>query len=117
VRRSGERGAIVKVSSPELLAQGETTAEEACARFFIEAQAASKLNHPNVVSVYDFGRTSPADGGLLFLVMEYLTGPDLFTVQQREPAMPFARIATILRQTLAALGEAHYLGIAHRDIK
>ena len=117
VQRSLEREVVVKVINPELLAQDELTADEAVARFFVEAQAASKLNHPNVVSVYDFGRTSQAEGGLLFLVMEYLTGRDLWTVHHEDLAMPFPRIANILQQTLAALGEAHYIGIAHRDIK
>jgi serine/threonine-protein kinase len=117
VQKSLEREVVVKVISPELLEQGELTSEEVIARFFIEAQAASKLNHPNVVSVFDFGRTSAADGGLLFLVMEYLTGPDLYTALQQQPVMPIARVASILTQTLAALGEAHYLGIVHRDIK
>jgi serine/threonine-protein kinase len=117
VQRSLGREVVVKVINPELLAQDETTAEESVTRFMVEAQAASKLNHPNVVSVFDFGRTSRAEGGLLFLVMEFLAGKDLWTVHREDPNIPIPRIANILRQVLAALGEAHYLGIAHRDIK
>jgi serine/threonine-protein kinase len=117
VQRSLEREVVIKVINPDLLAQDELTAEEATARFMVEAQAASRLNHPNVVSVFDFGQTAPSEGGLLFLVMEYLTGRDLWTIHHEDLAMPFPRIANILQQTLSALGEAHYVGMAHRDVK
>jgi hypothetical protein len=53
---------------------------EALVRFMVETQPAGRLNHPNVVSVFDFGRTEVAEGSLLFLVMEYVTGRDLWTV-------------------------------------
>jgi len=117
VQRSLDREVVIKVINPDLLAQDDLTREEATTRFMVEAQAASRLNHPNVVSVYDFGQTTAAEGGLLFMVMEYLTGSDLWTVRQQNPEMPFPRIAGILQQTLLALGEAHFLGMAHRDIK
>jgi serine/threonine-protein kinase len=83
-----------------------------------EARAASRLNHPNVVSVFDFGRTSPAENAPLFLAMELLTGPSLADVLTASGGpLPPARVANILRQALAALGEAHHLGITHRDVK
>lgn len=117
VQRSLDRDVIIKVIRPELLAQDDLTAEEAVSRFMVEARAASRLNHPNVVSVHDFGQTSAADGGQLFMVMEYLAGADLRTVHHRDPDLPFARVAELLKQTLSALGEAHHLGMAHRDVK
>jgi serine/threonine-protein kinase len=117
VQRSLDREVIIKVIRPELLAQDDLTAEEAVSRFMVEARAASRLNHPNVVSVYDFGQTSAADGGQLFMVMEYLAGADLWTVHHRDLDIPFTRIADILKQALSALGEAHHLGMAHRDVK
>ncbi|MBK7400404.1 MAG: protein kinase [Myxococcales bacterium] len=91
--------------------------EGAAARFITEARAASRLNHPNVVSVIDFGRSGPNEGNLLYLVMEYLRGRDLSRVAYEEGPLSFARIVDILKQTLAALDEAHHLGIIHRDVK
>ncbi len=88
--------------------------ESASARFITEARAASRLNHPNSVGVIDFGKS---DDGQLYLVMEFLRGRDLGVVAQGEGPMPFRRIVDVLRQTLAALGEAHELGIIHRDVK
>src|SRR5678809_331080 len=61
------RTVAVKVIHPHL--HGE---EGAAARFITEARAASRLNHPNVVGVIDFGRTGAAEGNLLYLVMEFL---------------------------------------------
>ncbi len=107
------RTVAIKFIHPHLL-----TAEEIVTRFMVEAQTASRLNHPNVVSIFDFGRTPASEGGHLFLVMEYLAGPDLSTVlHSGGPPMKLQRIADVLCQTLAALGEAHHLGITHRDVK
>ena len=117
VQRSLDRAVVVKVIDPRLLSADEDTANEAVSRFMVEARAASRINHPNVISVFDFGRTQPGLGGHLFMVMELLKGPDLWTLLAETPHLPLPRIASILRQTLAALGEAHSLGIVHRDVK
>jgi serine/threonine-protein kinase len=106
------RTVAVKVIHPHL--HGE---EGAAARFITEARAASRLNHPNVVGVIDFGRTSGAEGNLLYLVMEFLRGRDLSRVAYEEGPLAFPRIMDVLRQTLLALDEAHHLGIIHRDVK
>lgn len=103
------RTVAVKVIHPHLLAD-----ESAAVRFLTEARAASQLNHPNSVSVYDFGRT---EDGQPYLVMEFLRGKDLATVAWEEGPLPFKRVVDVLRQALAALGEAHELGIVHRDLK
>lgn len=99
----------VKVIHPHLISD-----ESATARFYTEARASSRLNHPNSVSVLDFGRT---DDGLLYLVMEFLRGKDLAHVLWEEGPMPPSRVAGLMRQVLAALSEAHELSIIHRDIK
>lgn len=103
------RTVAVKVIHPHLLAD-----ENAALRFMTEARAASQLNHPNSVSVYDFGRTEDAQP---YLVMEFLRGKDLATVAWEEGPLPFNRIVDVMRQVLAALAEAHELGIVHRDLK
>ncbi len=111
IQTSLDRPVAIKLIHPHLL-----TSEEVVGRFFTEARAASKLNHPNVVSIYDFGRMPAADGGHLYLVMELLAGRDLRAVIDAAPlALP--RVADVLQQTLAALGEAHHVGITHRDVK
>lgn len=103
------RTVAVKVIHPHLLGDEQTVA-----RFYNEARAASRLNHPNSVGVIDFGRT---DDGILYLVMEFLRGKDLAMVMHEEGPLPFTRICDVLADVLAALGEAHALGVVHRDLK
>lgn len=86
----------------------------AASRFVNEAHAASRLNHPHVVSVIDFGRT---DQGLPFIVMEHLRGLSLAQVVEREGLLNLARVVDIIGQTLGALNDAHDHGIVHRDLK
>lgn len=82
-------------------------------RFRDEATAASSLNHPNTVSIIDFGQ---ADDGLLYLAMEYVRGPTLTQLLQTGPiAAP--RALDIVAQILAGIEEAHLAGIVHADLK
>ncbi len=87
---------------------------DSISRFYTEARAASSLNHPNSVSIFDFGRT---DDGILYLVMEYLRGKDLARVMHEEGVLPLARIIEVGLGVLGALGEAHARGVVHRDLK
>ena len=103
------RTVAVKIVHPHLVGD-----ENSSARFITEARATSALNHPNSVSVYDFGKT---EDGQFFLVMEFLRGKDLAKVQYEEGVLPFRRVVNILTQVLAALSEAHVHGIIHRDLK
>ena len=103
------RTVAVKIIHPHLLSD-----ENSALRFMTEARAASQLNHPNSVAVFDFGRT---EDGQPYLVMEFLRGKDLARVSHEEGPLSFGRIVDVLRQVLAALGEAHDLGIVHRDLK
>src|SRR5262249_50052210 len=75
------------------------------------------LVHPNIVKIYDFGRTPPEDGSTLFIVMELLSGMDLGALIAERAPLPLARTYAILRQVLSALGEAHAQGVTHRDAK
>lgn len=103
------RTVAVKVIHPHLLGDDQTVA-----RFYNEARAASRLNHPNSVGIIDFGRT---DDGILYLVMEFITGKDLALIMHEEGPLPFPRVVEILLGVLDALGEAHALGVVHRDLK
>lgn len=82
-------------------------------RFLREAQAAGSLQHPNVVTIYDFGETD----GHLFIAMEFIDGTDLEKLLARNTAIPLAAKLDIIIDVLNGLAYAHRRGIVHRDIK
>jgi serine/threonine-protein kinase len=106
--KMGRRSAI-KVVNPAMMHDPDTIA-----RFNREASNASRIAHPNVCAVYDFGETAD---GLVYLVMEFVEGEPLGTVLEREGALPLERAAAIFFQVAEALQAAHELGIVHRDLK
>ena len=108
-QRTLGRTVAVKVIHPHLLSD-----EKSLARFLTEARATSQLNHPNTVSVIDFGKT---DDQKPYLVMEFLRGHNLAQVYGTEGPFEIPRIINVLKQVLLALGEAHELQIIHRDLK
>ena len=81
------------------------------ARFRREALATSKLDHANVMRVMDFGREQD---GLLYIVMEYLDGPNLQRIIDLEAPLPLPRIVAIMSQVCAALAAAHHIGLIRR---
>ena len=84
-------------------------------RFRREARAMAKLNHPNIISVYDFGQTSE---GHLFFAMEFVEDAMLHDlVHKRAGGLPPADALGIIEQVCEALTYAHEQGIVHRDIK
>jgi serine/threonine-protein kinase len=104
-----DRPVAIKMLNRALLADPTVVA-----RFHREARAASRLNHPNSISIIDFGQT---DDGTLFMALEFLPGRTLGRVIIDEfPVLP-RRVVKIGSQILAALTEAHALGILHCDIK
>ena len=82
-------------------------------RFYNEAKACSRLQHPNTIRMFDFGQTSD---GRLFMTMEFLDGISLRDALSKGPLAP-QRVVKILIQCCASLAEAHSIGIIHRDIK
>ncbi len=87
--------------------------EEFARRFEREAESASRLTHPNIITVTDFGRTPD---GALFLAMEFLAGDQLTSLINEGP-LPRERALAIVRQILRALDHAHAAGVVHRDLK
>ncbi len=83
-------------------------------QFIIEAKAASRIRHPNIIDVTDFGTTPE---GLVFLVMEYLDGESLQDRLARVGRLPGFDAINIVKQVARGLGAAHELGIVHRDLK
>ncbi|MEM1350386.1 MAG: serine/threonine-protein kinase, partial [Myxococcota bacterium] len=102
------REVVVKV-----LARSLSQEREAIIRFQREAFGLSQLQHPNIVTIYDFGR----ERELAYIVMEYVQGETLSQFIKSHGAMPFEEFARIAAQILDALAEAHSRGIIHRDIK
>jgi predicted Ser/Thr protein kinase len=105
------RPCAVKVLDPRLAA---ADAGEFTRRFLMEASVASKLTHPNVVTIFDYGET--ADGSC-FIAMEYLDGRTLADDLKSAGRLTPERAVHITRQVCRALHEAHALGVVHRDIK
>ncbi len=87
---------------------------KALERFEHEVRATAGLSSPNIVEVYDYGRT---DDGTFFYVMEYLQGLSLEDLVARHGALPPGRVIYLLRQACEALAEAHMAGLIHRDLK
>ncbi len=104
-----DKTVAIKVLRPSLAAD-----ERIVARFSREARAASRISHPHAISVTDFGE---AENGVVFLVMEYLSGRTLKEIIRQEGPMPLPRTVEILRQVGGALDAAHGEGVVHRDLK
>jgi eukaryotic-like serine/threonine-protein kinase len=83
-------------------------------RFFLEASIASKLTHPNTVTIFDYGKT---DDDIYYIAMELLEGRTLHRVLREEGPLPSERVMHIGRQICRSLREAHGLGVIHRDLK
>jgi serine/threonine-protein kinase len=83
-------------------------------RFREEATNASRLNHPNCVSIIDYGQSTD---GLLYLAMEYVKGPTLTQLLVNENPLAVDRVIDIVTQALAGIEEAHLAGVVHADLK
>lgn len=105
-----DKTVAVKVLLPQFA--GEDSA--GAARFLTEARAASKIRHPGVVELSDFGHT---DEGLPYFVMECLDGDALDVVLEARGALPVEEALQLIEQVLEVLSVAHDAGVIHRDIK
>ncbi|MBC7997923.1 MAG: serine/threonine protein kinase [Leptolyngbya sp.] len=83
-------------------------------RFRVEAQFASSLSHPNILSIHDFGVSGE---GNPYMVMDYLEGENLTTLLESKTRLSAVRAINIFTQICSALGHAHAKGIIHRDVK
>lgn len=106
------RHVALKTVRREQLERSE--ADEMLSRFQREAQAAGRLNHPNVVAVYDFGEDPD---GTAYIAMEYVEGKELKDYFDRQERFSLPETVRLMRELLGALGHAHAHGIVHRDIK
>src|SRR5215510_10127035 len=103
------RTVAVKILNEELSADARMIK-----RFRDEAMSASRLNHPNCVSIIDYGQSPD---GLLYLAMEYVKGPTLTQLLTNETPLAVDRVLDVIAQTLQGIEEAHLAGVVHADLK
>jgi len=119
----GAMGVVYKATDPLIdrivaiktitlsLAQDER--EEYEARFYQEAKAAGRLSHPNIVTIFDVGRS----GDIAYIAMEFLQGRELRDILNDEQQLPVDQVIDIVAQVALGLAYAHEHGIVHRDVK
>jgi Tol biopolymer transport system component/predicted Ser/Thr protein kinase len=96
----------------KVLPAGQTSDPDRRRRFAQEAKAASALNHPNIVTIYDIGEA----GGVTYIAMEYVAGRPLEDLI-RGKGLPLKEVLALAVQIADGLGKAHAAGIVHRDLK
>lgn len=102
----------IKISRPSRNVVGEQ-AEKYRQKFFLEAQSAGKLLHPNIVAIYDAGMYKD----FCYITMEYIDGPTLHKFCTKDNLLPTSRAAEVIFSACKALDFAHKKGVIHRDIK
>ena len=118
----GAMGVVYKGEDPSLdrtvalktviLSDDAAGKDEYKKRFFLEAKAAGRLSHPQVITVYDFGQ----EGDVAYMAMEFLKGKELRT-HMKEGSISVPEAVHIAEQVAEGLGYAHEHGVVHRDIK
>jgi serine/threonine protein kinase len=110
----GEHTTVGRRVAIKVLTHQWSRSELVAKRFRAEARAASAAGHPNIIEVFDAGQLPD---GRLYLVMEYLTGRNLYDEIQDLGTLPVGRACRIIRAVARAIRAAHDVGIIHRDLK
>jgi len=120
----GEMGVVYKAYDPlidrfvaiktiDLQKLGEEEKDEYKARFYQEAKAAGRLNHPNIITIYDLGRK----GDVAYIAMELMEGKELQNIVAENQSLTISEKLDVSFQVAEGLAYAHEHGIIHRDIK
>src|SRR5512135_361495 len=119
----GAMGVVYKATDPLIdrivaiktitLSLAQEEREEYEARFYQEAKAAGRLSHPNIVTIFDVGRT----GDVAYIAMEFLQGRELRDILNDKKLLPVDQVVDIVAQVALGLDYAHEHGVVHRDIK
>lgn len=107
-----ERDVALKFLKPKVVESNPEVSD----RFVKEVQIASRLKHPNIVQIYDFGET---EDGIYYMVQEFVDGVTLDAVLDQAPnkRLPHDQVMSIMHQVAACLAEAHRHNVIHRDLK
>jgi len=105
-----EREVAIKTLHPSLPPEVMAEVRE---RFVREAKSAGRLNHPNIVTIFDIGK----QGDVIYIAMELLEGKSLQQILREPTRLPFETVAELVAQIADALDHAQQLGIVHRDVK
>jgi eukaryotic-like serine/threonine-protein kinase len=107
-------GRVVAIKTMALTQEFEADElKDVMERFFREAETAGRLNHPNIVTMYDAGE----EHDLAYIAMEFLKGRDLSPHTKPDNLLPIAKVLSIVSRVADALAYAHSLNVVHRDIK
>ena len=107
-------GRVVAIKTMALSQEFEADElQDVKARFFREAETAGRLNHPNIVTMYDAGE----EHDLAYIAMEFLKGKDLVAYTKPDNLLPLPKVISIIARVADALDYAHKLNVVHRDIK
>lgn len=107
-------GRVVAIKTMALAQEFEASElEDVKARFFREAETAGRLNHPNIVTMYDAGE----EHDLAYIAMEFLKGKDLAPYTKPDNLLPLPKVMSIIARVADALDYAHKQNVVHRDIK
>lgn len=119
----GAMGVVYKARDPLIdrivaiktinLALAQEEKEEYEGRFYQEAKAAGRLSHPNIVTIYDVGKS----GDIAYIAMEFLEGCELRDLLREKRSLPVEQILDVVAQVASGLSYAHEHDIVHRDIK
>jgi serine/threonine-protein kinase len=119
----GAMGVVYKATDPLIdrivaiktinLSLAQEERDEYEGRFYQEAKAAGRLSHPNIVTIYDVGRS----GDIAYIAMEFLQGRELRDILNDDQLLPVSQVIDIVAQVAQGLAYAHEHGIVHRDIK
>jgi serine/threonine-protein kinase len=107
-------GRVVAIKTVALSQEFEADElEDVKERFFREAETAGRLNHPNIVAIYDAGE----EHDLAYIAMEFLKGKDMVSYTKPGHLLPLTRVMSIIARVADALDYAHKQNVVHRDIK
>jgi eukaryotic-like serine/threonine-protein kinase len=104
---------LVAIKTIDLQKLSEKEKDEYKARFYQEAKAAGRLNHPNIITIYDLGRK----GDIAYIAMELMEGPELQNIVAENQPLSIGEKLDIAFQIAEGLAYAHEHGVVHRDIK
>lgn len=104
---------VDRIVAVKMILGGRYATEEDVQRFYIEAQAAARAKHPNIVNVYGVGKCE----GRMYFAMEFIDGLNLAELAEQQGPLPGKQAATYLKKIALAMHDAHEAGVLHRDLK